>query len=124
MTLVGALLTTDELSVSDLLNSLNKWINMSPEIKSLNIQVDPKCSVSIQTTLDAACPAIDVGGVASPSPQTSTSSTAVGLGVALAIFVIITSILIVVVVFLSVLLWSRRHNSRGSSPEVSPKRIA
>ena len=124
MTLVGALLTTAELSVSDLLNSLNKWINTGPEIKSLNIQVDPKCSVSIQTTLDAACPAVDIGGVANPPPQMSASLTAVWLGVALAIFVIITSILIVVVVFLSVLLWSRRHNNRSSSPEVSPKRIA
>ena len=112
---------TDELSISDLLTGLEKWVEMAPEIEYPNVKVDTRCSVRIQSFINATCDPVEVGSVVSPAPFGSANGLAGGLGAAFAICLIAAIIFGAVAIFLGVLLWRKRGSKTCTSSEVAPE---
>ena len=126
ITLIGALLTTSDLSTNDLSSALSQWIQKEEEIKSTfseSLQVDADCSVNITSRENATCQAVSQPGGVSPQVDQSSSSAVIGLAVAFVIVMVIVVTLVVAVVLLSCMLMGRKHNnSTYPSPKVTPKR--
>ena len=108
ITFTGALLATQTHSVTQLLESVEKWVREEPKLDSLNIVVDTTCSVRI-STLNSTCEARVVAGAIAPQTGAASSATFGGLIAALLIVVVIAVCLGVVVVVLIILLKSKKN---------------
>ena len=100
VTFTGVLLATSTHPISQLLNSVQKWVEDSQEIASLNVVVDGACSVRT-STLSSTCEARQVGALSSRG--LSSNAAIDGLTAAFVIVLVIALCLVVVVVVLLVM---------------------
>ena len=124
ITFTGALLATETLTVSQLLNSVETWVRKEPQIniQSLIVIVDSECSVRI-SALNSTCQARGQTGGVSPETGASSSRGAAVTGLAAA-FVVVSLIavsLVVVVGVLIMLLKSKKNVSCPPSDNVKVK---
>lgn len=120
VTFTGALLATSSHSTFELLNSLQKWIQDAPEIKSLNnVIVDRACSVQISTP-NSTCDAKEIKtGALSSRVGSDSDATVAGLTAGLVLVIVITLCLVVLAGVLVVTLVKTKQSGSFSPNETA-----